>query len=107
LYTTFVLIFTGNMDLLPVPGAELAQLQQQHQPQHGRGPNPPVTAAPPPGHDKQLPKESETYQGLDLGSGYKQCSVSRAAANTMNVTEIKNGLCITAATGAPKIGGLD
>jgi hypothetical protein len=76
---------------------------------HATGPQQlhhPAGAAQPPSNAPQS-KESETYQGLDLGSGYKQCSVSRAAANTMNVTEIKNGVCVTAATGAPKIGGLD
>jgi hypothetical protein len=55
----------------------------------------------------QPPKEIENTIGLNLGSTYKQCSTSRAAANTMTVTEIKDGVCQTAATGAPKIGSLD
>jgi hypothetical protein len=49
----------------------------------------------------------ETTSGLNLGNSYKQCSISRSAASTMTVTEIKNGVCVTSATGAPKIGGLD
>jgi hypothetical protein len=46
----------------------------------------------------------EGQLGLNLGSSYKQCSISRSTASTMTVTEIKNGMCVTAAHGAPKIG---
>jgi hypothetical protein len=36
-------------------------------------------------------QEMDTSSGLDLGNIFKQCSLSRSAANTMNITEIREG----------------
>jgi hypothetical protein len=64
------------------------------------------TPAPPPAPSVAGDKNT-TAQGLDLGSVYKQCSIARSAASTMSVTEISNGLCVTAPASTPKIGTLD
>jgi hypothetical protein len=63
---------------------------------------PPVTAS-----ISATSQDTTAPQGLDLGSVYKQCSVARSAASTMSVTEISNGLCVTAPANTPKIGTLD
>jgi hypothetical protein len=53
------------------------------------------------------PQEHENNMGLDLGSIYRQCSISRSAANTMSVTEVKNGTSTTSVTATPHIGSLN
>jgi hypothetical protein len=64
------------------------------------------TPMPPPAPSAAGDKNTPA-QGLDLGSVYKQCSIARSAASTMSVTEISNGLCVTAPASTPKIGTLD
>jgi hypothetical protein len=51
--------------------------------------------------------EKENNVSLNLGNIYRQCSLSRIAANTMSVTEIKSGNCVTSAVSTPPIGSLD
>jgi hypothetical protein len=49
----------------------------------------------------------DTNSGLDLGNIYKQCSLSRSAAITIAVTEIKNGECVTSSQNNTPVGSLD
>jgi hypothetical protein len=49
----------------------------------------------------------ETSSGLELGNIYKQCSLSRSAAITVAVTEIRNGDCVTSAQNNTPVGSLD
>jgi hypothetical protein len=99
MYTLILcILLTGSMEQHSALGEYMAKLQQpSHQlpPEVQRHAPPaqqlhhPAGAAQPPTNAPQ-PKESETYQGLDLGSGYKQCSVSRGAANTRLVPVIQS-----------------
>jgi hypothetical protein len=49
----------------------------------------------------------DTVTGLDLGNIYKQCSLSRSAATTIALTEIKDGNCVTSSQNNTAIGSLD
>jgi hypothetical protein len=45
--------------------------------------------------------------GLDLGNIFRQCSLSRAAALTINTTTVEKGICTTLPVPAPQIGNLN
>jgi hypothetical protein len=53
------------------------------------------------------PQDMTTKSGIDLGSIYTQCSLSRSAASTVSVTEIKDGIVSTTAATATPIGSLN
>jgi hypothetical protein len=57
--------------------------------------------------NNSTPQEIENNMGLDLGATYKQCSISRSAANTMSVTEIRSGNSTTSVHATPHIGSLN
>jgi hypothetical protein len=53
------------------------------------------------------PQDMINNTGIDLGSIYTQCSLSRSAANTVSVTEIKEGTVTNTATTCQPIGSLN
>jgi hypothetical protein len=81
-----------GMDTGTSSGGNSQQPQQQQPPQEQAQPQ---------------PQEMTANPGIDLGSIYTQCSLSRSAANTVSVTEIKDGVVSTTAATATPIGSLN